>query len=111
MLAKTPIKQRFYNWVAAQPPDKQYNYQSCSECGCGQFLINEMKFSRMAVVMKRQFTLDTTWLYPQTSEDNQVIAEVWETFDNIARGNDDHTAWTFGKLAQRIREQMPECVA
>ena len=105
MLAKTPINQRFYNWVAAQDPNEIYNYQNCEECPCAVFLVAEMGHRLFDVRMARQ---STDWVdNPSASEVNLV----WNRFDTIARGNKDHTDWTFGKLRRRIEETMPECVA
>ena len=110
MLAKTPIKQRFYNWVCAQPPEQTYNYQSCRDCACALFLIQELHKNPLSVVVSRQFP-NYHVLQNELPENDATIREVWEMFDDIARGNEDHVEWTFGKLRQRIEAQMPECVA
>jgi hypothetical protein len=104
MLAQTPIGQRFYNWVNSQPPDLRYQYTSCTECACGRFLIEEMGFTPYSVTIGHPCHQDH-FNFPRLE-----IKAVWDQFDRIA-GGDDHEDWTFGKLAERIRERMPECVA
>lgn len=106
MLAKTPINTRFYNWVVSQPKNLRYNYRFCDECSCGRFMIEELGKPRRDVIDNHP---DLLFARAQVVADLEII-ELWKTFDAISAGT-DHTDWTFGRLARRIREQLPEVVA
>jgi hypothetical protein len=101
MLAKTPIEQRFYNWVNSQPTDQFYLWTDTCHCACGRFLREEMGLTEQETIHEHR-AAD----FPASYTSNNLEAfSVWEQFDVIARG-DDHEDWTFGKLAKRIREKV-----
>jgi hypothetical protein len=107
MLATTPLGQRFYNWVASQPPDQPYDWQNSAECACARFLVEELACNPLMIALGRRPSI--RWNGP--GKDSSLdIRQVWDRFDMIA-GGECHEDWTYGKLRERIAAQMPECVA
>jgi hypothetical protein len=117
MLSKTPIGNRFYNWVNSQDPKRRYEWHNNCGCACGRFLIEGMGLERDEV----QGSLAAVNFPSMLTHNNKDAVEVWRLFNSIAHGGGnkhvssitklpDKKGWTFGKLAQRIREQMPEYV-
>lgn len=103
MLAKTPIDQRFYNWVARQDPSAQYYWNNCVECACGRFLQEELGFSNREVQQEY-----ITLCFGQNPD--PMHAEVWTKFNAIASAGGT-VGWTFGELRKCLAKEMPECVA
>jgi hypothetical protein len=107
MLAKTPIEHRFYLWVAAQPPDQTYYWRDADKCACGLFLKDEFGFDHDTILQTITLgSIEHHWRSPERRD----CMKIWDRFNFIARGDSDHTEWTFGKLTKRIEEKMPEYV-
>lgn len=115
MLAKTPVGNRFYNWVNSQDSNRRYEWHNNCGCACGRFLIEEMGLDRDEV----QNALAAVTFPSMRTSRNADAVEVWSKFNQLAKGSCgtdwfngySKATWTFGKLAERIREKMPECVA
>ena len=113
MLAKTPIGNRFYNWVNAQAPERRYAWHDNCNCACGRFLIEEMGMEREDVQRAQRHNS-----FPMMTEHKVDLdaVEVWRLFNGVAYiayggGSEGERIWTFGALAQRLRETRPECVS
>jgi hypothetical protein len=101
MLARLSVGQQFYNWVNAQPPEQSYYWRNRAECACGRFLQEAKGYTVQDIKPEVHFGW---YSHPD-------IQQIWCKFNRIAQGDDNNPLdWTFGQLAQRIREKMPECV-
>ena len=96
MLAKTPIEQRFINWVAEQPPERRYQWHNHSKCACGLFLREEMGLT------VNEVTRGYVAVVAGTSYDPDVFT-VWETFNSLAQCDSKDS--TFGSLRKRLEAQ------
>lgn len=103
MLAKTPIDQRFYNWVARQDPNARYDWFACVDCACGLFLQEELGSSKEEV-------REECRALAFGENPDPTHAKVWMKFNSIA-GEGGAATHTFGELRKRLAKQMPECVA
>jgi hypothetical protein len=93
MLAKTPISDRFIDWVAAQPANDRYDWTLPGHCACGRFLREELGCTLDEVA--REYT--ARHVDPEACSS----VELWNQFDLLAAGRSKED-WTFGKLHKRI---------
>jgi len=106
MLARTPIGNRFYNWVAEQDPEGKYNWSDNGNCACGRFMQDELGLSQEEARCSYHATMFPILHDRSVSPDAETV---WREFNTIAQGA-DYQDWTFGKLRERIAERKPECV-
>jgi len=116
MLAKLPIEQQFYNWVASKDPNETYDYTSTIECACGRFAIEALgmqPYTREYMEMWDIFYFGdgpNFWLDARSSELFVPISPT--ALNSIARGlGACPEQWTYGKLRARLERTLPECVA
>jgi hypothetical protein len=80
---KKPSLAGFALFVASKPADEAYHWPECTKCAVGQYLHSIDRYVPLA----------------------QWSGEILD-MNVLAQGNKDHgfqtTAWTFGKLANRI---------
>lgn len=108
MLAKTPIGNRFYQWVNSKHPRHRYLWTDNCDCACGRYLIEEMGLKSQEVRAALEF-ID----HPRMTlrPPNKDAIEVWYLFNWLAYGDGlGDKSWTFGKLAKRIAMKYPEFV-
>jgi hypothetical protein len=106
MLAKTPLVNQFYNFVASKDPDQEYDYYSSSNCACGQF-ISEVMGVEPSESTGTEWMLAWDQMYKPVGKDDEGPLGL----NTIARGGcPDRKTWTFGALRKRLEKYAPECV-
>ena len=100
MLAKTPLRDLMTMWLELQDPDEYYPWDDPFKCACAQFA-RTVSNERAA-----------GW-YGQVLRQRQFTGE-WAQLNDIARGEiirgnelNPTSEWTFGKMLQRMKEEVP----
>ena len=108
MLAKTPIGTRFYRWVAAQPPEREYQPALSTDCACGCFMQDEFGISREDAARSfSNYFHEMGYGEPIYSHTDPSLVDFWREFNGIAVVGES----TYGALRQRLEARMPEVVA
>lgn len=109
MLAKLSIQQQFYNWVCSKDPDEFYYYANCKTCACGLFAQEALGLTAGTPEFEQAWD-DHFWSNIQPWQHPAHLS-----LDNIAQGNRSYNDFgadrTFGKLRERLEQQLPECVS
>lgn len=74
----------FLRWVETQPPGETYPFTNARTCACARYAqtLGVSDFSLQVIYNPEGF---------------------WAGMDRVARGDDEESDWTYGRLAERLR--------
>lgn len=108
MLARTPLGNRFYNFINTQDPERRYQWSDNCRCACSHFLQEELGLSQNEASDAFHAAMFPIFSDRQGSAEAK---ETWLMFNDLAQdaasGKYD---WTYGGLARRVAAAYPEFV-
>lgn len=97
MLARTSLKEQMLAWLDGKDPSKHYEWNSLTECACGQFAKSIGRFEEWRNHARGDIPVGKN-------------SQKWEELNHIARGDIyiDYIGqrWTFGEMRDRLLEDL-----
>lgn len=96
MLARTPVQNLFYEYVANRDPCDSYLWSSFAHCACAQFVREENIDTREREVYR------LVWGRYKDDPLTPLGALNSDSLNAIAYGDGNPCGWTFGALRRRL---------